>query len=338
MGAMPHRLPGYQDWKDEAVRRKFEGAWDADLPTNPGGRVPEFIERAGEGIVKGMFVMGEDPAMSDPNRERVIACLRKLEFLAVQEIFVSETAKLAHVILPGACFAEKDGTFTNTERRVQRVRKAVHPPGEARADWEILCSVSSAMGYPMSYAHPSAIWDELARLAPPLAGIDYGRIEGTGLQWPCPTKDHPGTPYLHAGRFTRGRGHFHAIRFRPPAEAPDADYPLLLSTGRTLYHYNVGNMTRKTEAIDQKQHENFVEVHAEDAGQIGVRDGEMIRVSTRRGALTVRAAVGEKVRPGALWMPFHFVETPTNNLTNDAFDNVTCTAEYKCCAARIEKA
>lgn len=338
MGAMPHRLPGYQDWKDEAVRRKFEGAWDADLPMNPGGRVPEFIERAGQGIVKGMFVMGEDPAVSDPNRERVMACLRRLEFLAVQEIFMSETAKLAHVILPGACFAEKDGTFTNTERRVQRVRKAVDPPGEAKADWQILCLVSTAMGYPMAYGHPSEIWDEMARLTPSFAGIDYARIDRVGLQWPCPTKDHPGTPYLHAGQFTRGRGRFHVIRFRPPAEEPDEAYPMLLSTGRTLYHYNAGNMTRKTEAINQKQSENFVEVHAEDAQRIGVRDGDFVRVSTRRGALTVRAAVGEKVRPGALWMPFHFVETPTNVLTNDAFDDVTCTAEYKCCAAKIERA
>jgi predicted molibdopterin-dependent oxidoreductase YjgC len=288
-------------------------------------------------VLKGLFVMGEDPAMSDPNREKVIESLRNLEFLAVQEIFMSETAKLAHVVLPGACFAEKDGTFTNTERRVQRVRKGVAPPGQARADWEILLMVSAAMGYPMSYEHPSQVWDEMARLTPSLAGIDYDRIDGVGLQWPCPTKDHPGTPYLHAGRFTRGKGLFHVIQFRPPAEEPDADYPMLLSTGRTLYHYNVGNMTRKTDAIDEKQSENFVEVHLEDADRIGVRDGGMIRVSTRRGALTVRAVVGEKVRPGAIWMPFHFVESPTNNLTNDAFDNITATAEYKCCAAKIEK-
>jgi predicted molibdopterin-dependent oxidoreductase YjgC len=172
---------------------------------------------------------------------------------------------------------------------------------------------------------------------PSFAGIDYARIEEVGLQWPCPAKGHPGTPYLHAGRFTRGKGRFHAIRFRPPAEGPDEAYPMLLSTGRTLYHYNVGNMTRKSEAIHQKQPENFVEVHAEDAQRIGVHDGDGVRVSTRRGALTVRASVGEKVRPGALWMPFHFAESPTNVLTNDAFDNVTATAEYKCCAARIEK-
>ena len=337
MGAMPHRLPGYQDWKDEPVRRKFEKAWGVSLPTDAGGRVPEFIERAGTGLIKGLYVMGEDPATSDPNRDKVIEGLRGLDLLVCQEIFMSETAKLAHVILPAACFAEKDGTFTNTERRVQRVRRAVDPPGEAKGDWEILCLVSTAMGYPMSYDHPSDIWDELAGLAPSMAGIDYARIEKVGLQWPCPTKDHAGTPYLHAARFTRGKGLFHPIRFRPPAEVPDDDFPMLLSTGRTLYHYNVGNMTRKSDASHQKQPENFVEIHVDDAARISVRDGDPVRVTTRRGCLTVRATVGEKVRPGALWMPFHFAESPTNVLTNDAFDNVTATAEYKCCAARIDR-
>ena len=338
MGAIHSVFPGYQRVADAAMREKFAKAWGVPMPTNTGGRVTDFIEKAGEGELKAFYVFGEDPVLSEPNQDKVIQSLKKLEFLACQEIFMSETAKLADVVLPASCFAEKDGTFSNTERRVQRVRKAVDPPGEAKPDWEILCLVSTAMGYPMKYGSASEIFDEMAALTPSYAGISYHRIEKVGLQWPCPTRDHPGTKYLHEGRFTRGRGLFHAIKFRPPAEEPDADYPFLLSTGRTLYHYNVGNMTRKAAALDQRQPKNFVEMNSADAARLGISDGENARVITRRGAVVVAARVGEKVRPGGLWMPFHFIETPTNRLTNDAFDNVTRTAEYKCCAAGIEKA
>ena len=336
MGAIHSVLPGYQKVADEAARAKFAKAWGVPIPTNTGGRVTDFIEQAEEGILKGFYVLGEDPVVSEPNQAKVIESLEKLEFLVVQEIFMTETAKLADVILPATCFAEKDGTFTNSERRVQRVRKAVVPPGEARPDWSILCEVSTAMGYPMHYDGPSGIFDEMASLSPNLSGISYERIEKDGLQWPCPTKDHPGTPFLHQGRFTRGKGLMHVIKFRPPAEVPDGDYPFVLSTGRTLYHYNIGNMTRKNPAIAQKQDENFVEMSRADAERLGIADGGMARISTRRGTLVVRAHVADKVRPGALWMPFHFVESPTNQLTNDAFDNITRTAEYKCCAAKVE--
>jgi len=338
MGAMPNMLPGYQKVNDPIAREKFRQAWGVELPTNVGGRVTDFIEKAGAGILRGFYVCGEDPVLSEPNTLDVIHSLKRLDFLVCQEIFMSETAKLAHVILPAACFAEKDGTFTNTERRVQRVRKAVEPPGEAKPDWQIICMVSVAMGYPMKYEHPAEIFEEMARLTPSYAGISYERIEKVGLQWPCPTSEHPGTRFLHEGRFSRGRGLFHVIRFRPPAEVPDADYPFILSTGRTLFNYNVGNMTLKCPAIVQKESRNFVEMHASDAERLGVADGDMVRVSTRRGSLIVRARVGDKVRPGALWMPFHFVDAPTNILTNDAFDTVTRTAEYKCCAARVESA
>ncbi len=338
MGAIHSVLPGYQKVADEAIRAKFAKAWGVDLPTNPGGRVTDFIEEAGEGVLKAFYVLGEDPVLSEPNTDKVVASLKKLEFLVVQEIFMTETAKLADVVLPATCFAEKDGTFTNTERRVQRVRKAVEPPGEARADWQIICDVSAAMGYPMRYAGASEIFDEVASLAPSYGGMSYERIDALGLQWPCPTKDHLGTPYLHQGRFTRGKGLMHAIRFRPPAEVPDADYPFMMSTGRTLYHYNVGNMTRKSESIAQRQDENFVELHREDGERLGIVDGGMARITTRRGSLVVRVHLGEKVRPGGLWMPFHFVESATNRLTNDAFDNITRTAEYKCCAAKVERA
>ena len=241
-------------------------------------------------------------------------------------------------MLPATCYAEKDGTFTNSERRVQRVRKAVDPPGEARPDWRIISDLSTAMGHEMRYGSPAEVFAEMAALTPSYAGITYERIEKTGLQWPCPTRDHPGTAFLHEGRFTRGPGLMHAIRHRPPAEVPDQEYPFVLSTGRTLYHYNIGNMTRKSAAISQKEGENFVEMHADDAGRLGIALGGWARVATRRGSLVVRVRVAEKVRPGAIWMPFHFVENSTNRLTNDAFDNVTRTAEYKCCAARVEKA
>jgi formate dehydrogenase (NADP+) alpha subunit len=338
MGAMNTNFPGYQKIADPAAREKFAAAWGIPIPTNAGGKITDFIERAGEGKLKALYAMGEDLVRSEPNSAKVIQHLSNLEFLVCQDIFLTETARLAHVVLPAACFAEKDGTFTNTERRVQRVRKAVEPPGQALADWQIICSVATAMGYPMSYRHPSEIWAEMAALSPNFAGISYARIENVGLQWPCPAPDHPGTPFLHRGKFTRGLGLFQAIRFRPPAEVPDPDYPMILSTGRTLFNYNVGNMTRKTSAIEDKQPENFVEVHVADAKRIGLHNGEMARVTTRRGSLAVRAHVARKVREGALWMPFHHVESPTNMLTNDAFDNITRTAEYKACAAKIERA
>jgi formate dehydrogenase alpha subunit len=337
MGAIHSVLPGYQRIGDPAARGKFEKAWGVTLPTNVGGRITDFIEKAGEGVLKGLYVMGEDPVLSEPNASHVAECLKKLDFLVCQEIFMSETAKLADVVLPAACYAEKDGTFTNTERRVQRIRRAVQPPGEARADWQIICDVATGMGYAMHYEHPGEVFDEMAGLAPSFAGISYERIEKVGIQWPCPTRDHSGTTYLHKDRFTRGKGLFHAIKFRPPAETPDEEYPLILSTGRTLYHYNVGNMTRKTDSISQKDPENFVEVHVEDAGLLGILDRDMVRVATRRGAIVVRAHVARKVRAGAIWMPFHFAESPTNQLTNDAFDNVTRTGEYKACSARLEK-
>ena len=338
MGAIHTVFPGYQKVADPAVREKFGSAWGVDIPTNVGGRVTDFIEKAGEGELKGFYVLGEDPVLSEPNQDKVIESLKKLDFMVVQEIFMSETAKLADVVLPATCFAEKDGTFTNSERRVQLIRKALDPPGQARPDWQIICDVSTAMGYSMNYASASEIFDEMASLTPSYGGMSFERNCDVGLQWPCPTPEHPGTMFLHQGRFTRGKGLMHVIKFRPPAEVPDDDYPFVLSTGRTLYNYNIGNMTRKSGAISQKQNANFVEMHAADARKLGLTDGGKARVSTRRGSLVVNVHAADKVRPGALWMPFHFVEAATNKLTNDAFDNITRTAEYKCCAAKVEQA
>ncbi len=338
MGAIHSVLPGYQKVADPAVREKFAKAWGTDIPTNVGGRVTDFIEKAEEGVLKGFFVFGEDPIVSEPNQAKVIESLQKLDFMLVQEIFMTETAKMADVVLPATCFAEKDGTFTNSERRVQRVRKAVDPPGEARPDWQIICDVSTAMGYAMHYDSAADVFDEMASLTPSYGGISYERIEDVGLQWPCPTADHPGTGFLHEGRFTRGKGLLHVIKFRPAAEVPDDEYPFVLSTGRTLYHYNIGNMTRKNAPITQKEKENFVEIHHADAKRLGIAEGGAARVTTRRGSVAVRVRVADRVRPGGIWMPFHFVETATNRLTNDAFDNITRTAEYKCCAAKVEAA
>ena len=338
MCAMPHVLPGYQKVTDPAVRERFEKAWGVTLPDNEGGRVTHFIEWAGEGLLKGFYVMGEDPVMSEPNQPKVIRYLENLEFLVCQEIFMSETAKLADVILPGACFAEKDGTFTASERRVQRIRRAVDPPGMARPDWQITCDMAAAMGYEMPYEHPGEVFDEMAALNPLYAGLNYDRIDADGLQWPCRTPDDPGTVFLHDGTFSHGKGIFQPIVFRPQKEEPDDDYPLILSTGRTLFHYNVGNMTRKTAAMTQKQKECFVEINRETAADLGVADGDAVTVTTRRGAIPARARVADRVRRDSVWMPFHFVEAPANVLTNDVFDPVTATAEYKCCAARVEKA
>ena len=338
MGAMAHKLPGYQDWRDEAVRAKFEEAWATALPTNRGGRVTDFIELLGAGTIKAFYVMGEDPVLSEPNQKKVIDHLERTEFLVCQEIFMSQTAKLADVILPGACWAEKDGTFTSSERRVQRICKAVAPPGQAKPDWEILCLVATAMGYPMQYGHPSEIFDEMARLTPSYHGMNYQRIEGAGLQWPCPAPDHPGTRFLHGGAFPRGRGRFQPIVFQPQKELPDCEYPLILSTGRTLYNYNTGNMSRETAVARQKERENFVEINTETATRYRIADGDKVRVRTRRGQVCGRAVIGDRVRADTIWMPFHFAEEPANAVTNDVFDPVAGTAEYKCCAASIEPA
>lgn len=337
MGAIYSVMPGYQKVTDKAVREKFGKAWGVELPTNTGGRVTDFIETAGDGILHGFYCFGEDPVLSEPNQAKVIESLKKLDFIVCQEIFMTETAKLANVILPATCWAEKDGTFTNSERRVQLIRKAVDAPGQAMPDWKIICLVSTAMGYKMSYKDPGEVFDEMASLTPSYSGMSFDRNDKLGLQWPCPDSKHPGTKFLHEEKFVRGKGLFHAIKFREAAELPDDDYPLILSTGRTLYNYNIGNMTQKTDAIRQKQSKNFVEMNHSDAKRLDITNGQDVTVRTRRGKITVEAVLGDRVRPGAIWMPFHFTDQPTNMLTNDAFDNITRTAEYKVCAAVIEK-
>jgi len=338
MGALPDVYPGYQKVASEENRRKFEEAWGVSLPEAPGMSIPEMLEAASQGLLKALYILGEDPVVSEAHSGFVREALRRLELLVVQDIFLSETAKQADVVLPASCFAEKDGTFTNTERRIQRVRKAIEPPGEAREDWQILMELSNRLGYRMDYSSPQEIWEEVAYLSPIFAGISFPRIEHAGLQWPCPAPDHPGTRFLHAQRFTRGPGKFHAVEYSPPNETPDAEYPWLLSTGRTLYQYNAGTMTRRVKGITEKSPECFVEINPADLEKLGACDGQMLKISTRRGSILARALATQKVKPGRIWMPFHFAEAPANELTSEACDIVTRTAEYKVSAARLEVA
>ncbi len=337
MGAMPDTYPGYQKVTDPAATAKFSEAYGRELPTENGWTTTEMLSRAKAGDIKALVVMGEDIVMSEPFMSHTREALDALDLLVVLDIFMCETAKIADVVLPAASFAEKDGTFTNTERRVQRVRAAIEPVGNSRPDWVIMCDLARSLGYDWDYGHPSEIWDEMAGLTPMLAGINYERIEGVGLQWPCRDREDSGTPVLHCEEFACGLGQFFSLDHRDPAEMPDADYPFILSTGRTLYHYNVGTMTRRSAASNEREPEAFVEISVADGAKLGIATGDKVKVTTRRGELTLTAWVTERVTAGLIWMPMHFAEQAANELTIDAFDNITGTAEYKVCAARLGK-
>jgi len=337
LGALPNVYPGYQKVDDEEVRAKFEAAWGVELPPEPGLTVVEIINAAAEGDVRGLYVMGENPMMSDPDLNHVRQALQNLDFLCVQDIFLSETAQLADVVLPAASFAEKEGTFTNTERRVQRVRKAVPPPGKARPDWQIICDLSARVGHAMNYAGPAEIMDEVARLTPIYGGISYARLEPDGLQWPCADRRHPGTGFLHEGRFSRGLGKFHPTPFREAAELPDEEYPYLLTTGRFLYHFHTGTLSRQSPGLEQLCPPAPVEISPQDAAREGIADGETVSVSSRRGVVQARAVVTERSPEGTIFMAFHFREAPANLLTNPALDPIAKIPELKVCAARIER-
>ena len=286
MGALPDVLTGYQKVADATLRDKFAKVWGVStLPAQPGLTVGEMMQRAAAGEMKGMYIMGENPILSDADANHIKEALQKLDFLVVQDIFLTETAKLADVVLPAASFAEKDGTFTNTERRVQLVRKAIEPVGEALADWQIICQLATALGYPMHYASPESIMEEIAALTPSYGGISYLRLEQQGLQWPCPTADHPGTPVLHKDRFLRGKGKFHAVDYLPSAELPDAEFPLVLSTGRRLYHYHTGTMTQRTGTLEKHYPEEYLEINPEDAQRFDIADGQRVQVTSRRGTV-----------------------------------------------------
>lgn len=339
MGGLPNVFPGYQRVGDEAPRRKFEEAWEVSLPAEPGLTVTEMMDAALEGRVKALYIMGENPLLSDPDLNHVEEALREVEFLVVQDIFLTETARFADVILPGACFAEKEGTITNTERRVQRMYKAIDPPGEAKQDWAIICELAKAMGAQgFDFSGPEEIFEELARLTPSYAGISYQRIEAEGgLQWPCRTPDDPGTPYLHKDQFARGKGLFTPIKYLDPAELPDGEYPFLLTTGRLPFHFHTGTMTREAPHLVEEVDEPWLEIHPEDARGLGLRDGEVVEVSSRRGSVRVKARLTEGIRQGTVFLPFHFREAPANLLTIKALDPVAKIPEFKVCAVKISK-
>jgi len=338
MGALPNVYPAYQQVANEDIRKKFEAAWGANLSGKPGLTLMEIMAGAGSGAIKALYVMGENPLLSDPDLHHVKKELQKLDVMIVQDIFLTETAQIADVVLPVAAFAEKDGTFTNTERRVQRVRKALEVPGEAKTDWEVICGISNKMGYPMHYTSAKEIFEEVATVTPSYAGITYKRLEKEGLQWPCPTPDHKGTKFLHKDRFSRGLGLFTAIEFIPPNELPDKDYPFLLSTGRVLYHYHTGTMTTRAQGPSERCPESLVEINPIDAEQLGIADGQMVKITSRRGEVEAKARVTTKSAPGSIFMNFHFAQTPVNLLTNPALDPTGKIPEYKVCAVKLEAA
>ncbi|MFH1009598.1 MAG: formate dehydrogenase subunit alpha, partial [Candidatus Latescibacterota bacterium] len=336
MGALVNVFPGYQKVTDEAARRKFEAAWGVPLSGKVGLTVVEIVNAAAEGKIKGLYVMAENPMMSDPNLNHVREALKNLDFLVVQDIFLTETAQLADVVLPGVSFAEKDGTFTNTGRRVQRVRKAIPNVGDSRPDWEIVCEVARRMGYEMPASEPAEVMEEIASLTPIYGGMHFDRLDGQGLQWPCPNREHPGTPYLHQGKFSSGKGTFTPVDFIPPAELPDEAYPFLLSTGRVLYHFHTGSLSRRSKALDAILPEGYIEINPEDAERLGVQNGQCVRVSSRRGETEMKAKVTDWPDVGCVFAPFHFSEAPANLLTNDALDPKAKIPEYKVAAVRIE--
>src|SRR5699024_3929993 len=337
MGALPNVYPGYQTVVNGDISRFFEEDWDTtNLSRDLGYTIPEMMDAAIEGKLKGMYVMGEDPVLSDPNANHVKKALESLDFLVVQEMFFSETAKLADVILPASSYAEKNGTFTNTERRVQRVRKAVECPGEARVDWEILCDVASRIGgIGFDFKDSEEIFDEIALTTPSYRGMNYERIDKEGLQWPCPTKKHPGTKFLHEGRFPIGKGKMMPAEYKEPAEVVDEEYPILLSTGRMLYQYNIS--TRYSDSVDSIRPYELAEMNPKDAADMNISNEEVVRVSSRRGSVLTRIVITDKVKPGMLFMTFHYKESPVNELTNDALDPISKTGEYRVAAVKVEK-
>ncbi len=339
MGALPDVFPGYQKVVDPAAHAKFEKAWSVKLSDKTGLMVTQMLPAILEGKLKAMYIMGENPVLSDADVTHVVKSLEALEFLVVQDIFLTETAKLAHVVLPASSYAERDGTYANTERRVQLTQPVVAAPGKARRDWEIICDISTAIGYAMNYASTSAVNEEMRRLTPQYAGISHARLNaGEQLCWPCPSDDHPGTPILHRERFTHGLGQFHPVEYQAAAEETDASFPVVLTTGRMLEHYHTGTMTRRSKGLDGLVPGPFVEVNGADAKKIRVKDGDSVRVTSRRGSIVLPAKVGSRVDAGVLFIPFHFWEAAANVLTNSAYDPTARIPEFKVCAVRLERA
>ncbi|MCK4443962.1 MAG: formate dehydrogenase subunit alpha, partial [Thermoplasmata archaeon] len=339
VGGLPNVYPGYQAVTVEDNKKKFEEAWGVPLDDKVGLTIVEMLNAAFEGKVKGMFIVGENPMLSDPDINHVRESLQILDLLIVQDIFLTETAELADVVLPAASYAEKDGTFTATDRRVQKLRKAIEPIGDARGDWEIICDIAKRMGADgFEFGSASEIMDELASVTPIYGGISFDRLGSNGgLLWPCPDAEHAGTEFLHSGKFTRGKGSFTPIDFIEPNELPDDEYPFILSTGRMMFHYHTGTMTRRTPVLANEVETGFVEIHPDDAERLSIADGELIKVSSRRGEIEIAAQVTDKIRPGVIFIPFHFAECAANVLTNPALDPKSKIPELKVCSAQVEK-
>jgi predicted molibdopterin-dependent oxidoreductase YjgC len=337
MGGLPNVYPGYQGVTAEVHRKKFEEAWKVKLPDHVGLTLSEMIPAILAGQIKALVILGENPVVSDPDSRHVEEALKSLEFLAVIDIFLNSTADLAHVVLPGVSFAEKDGTFTNTERRVQRVRKTIEPLGNSRPDWQIIQDLSNRFGYPMVYPSPQEIMEEISRLTPSYGGISYDRLEGPGLSWPCLDARHPGTKFLHQGRFTRGKGRFHGVDYKPAAELPSAEYPLFLTTGRVYAQYHTGTMSRNSPSLRKEINECFIELNLADGKELQITEGQVVTVESRRGAVQARIHLTNRIRKGTIFMPFHFWESRANVLTNPAYDPIAKIPEYKVCAVRVSK-
>ncbi len=336
MGALPNVFPGYQKVNDDKLRKKFEEIWKYKLNGDVGLTVTEMINEAGKNI-KFLYVMGENPAVSDPDVNHVKKCLKKLDFLVVQDIFLSDTAEFADILLPACCWAEKDGTFTNTERRVQLIRKAVELP-DALPDWEIIKMVAKEVGLRgFNYSCAEEIFNEIRKVTPQYAGITYKKLEINGIQWPCPTEDHPGTPILHTDKFATsdGLGKFTIAEYKEPFEKPDEEYPFILTTGRIIFHYHTGTMTRKSEHLKGEINECFVEVNPENAKELSIKDGDLVKVKSKRGEIFAKVRISN-IKKGVVFIPFHFAESSANKLTVCALDEKSKIPELKLCAVKIE--
>jgi predicted molibdopterin-dependent oxidoreductase YjgC len=348
VGCLVNVFPGYQRVTDERARKKLVKAWKVEsLPSEVGLTIVEATHAALEGKVRAMYIMGENPMMSDPNTNHVEKAFRKLDFLVVQDIFPSETAFLAHVLLPAASSLEKDGTFTNSERRVQRLQEVIAPPGEALPDWQITSAVAKQVAIKMGkdgdanywkFSGTTEIFDELAASTPIYAGMSFDRLEPKGLQWPCPDQEHPGTPILHVGKFARGKGKFNPVEARDPAEKTDEEYPLNLSTGRVLYHFHSGTMTRRSAPLHWREPQSYAEINPVDAAAVDLKDGDDVDIHSRRGIVHTKTRISNDVPPGTIFLAFHWRESPANRLTQDfALDPVAKIPEYKFSAVRLEK-
>jgi formate dehydrogenase major subunit len=339
MGALPNVFHNYQPVDDPAVSKNMAAAWGVEkLPVKPGYRMPTMLRNARTGATKVLYCVGDNTVQTEPNMAHTIEELKALEFFVVCDIFPNMTTEYAHVVFPDTAWGEEDGTFTNTERRVQRVRRALNPPGETRSHWWVMQELAKRLGKDLGFTSANAVWEDMRKTATSYAGITWERIEQAGLQWPCPTLEHPGTPHLHvSGRFTRGKGLFHKTEWGPPAEVADAEYPFVLSTGRRLWHYHTGTQTRNSIGLETIFPEELLEISPFDAEKLGIRNGDKVRASSRRGEISLKAWVTDRSPPGVCWCSFHFYEACANVLTNSAFDPVTETAEYKACAIKVEK-